>query len=398
MSVAAAKQLDPRPLDDFLRAHRDDMLADLAAYVRLETPSDDLEALARGRDWVSAWVQQRLGPAAVARTEPGGDHGDTLVLDYAGTQQAAAAAPVAVLAHYDTVWPLGTIEDIPFTVTGDIIRGPGVFDMKAGLVQAVWALRALDALGLPRPPVRLILNGDEELGSPASRPVIEEACQGAAAVLVFEASAAGAVKTARKGVGLFDLTLTGVEAHAGLDPTAGASAITALAEFVLHATALTDLQAGTTVNVGVVDGGTRRNVTAGSAHAGIDVRVATTEEADRVERELREWRPSNPLVRARVDGGWNRPVMARTPAIADLFTRAQGLARQLGFELREIAVGGASDGNFAAALGLPVLDGVGAVGSGAHARDEHATVSGLLERGALAAALVTSLADPPDRG
>lgn len=382
--------LDPSLLDSFLREHRDDMLADLAAYVRLETPSDDLDALARGRDWVRAWVEQRLGDPAAARVEPGGDHGDTLVLDYPGTPQGAA--PVAVLAHYDTVWPLGTIEDIPFDVSGDIIRGPGVFDMKAGLVQAVWALHALDALGLPRPPVRLILNGDEELGSPASRPVIEEACQGAAAVLVFEASADGAVKTARKGVGLFDLTLTGVEAHAGLDPTAGASAVTALAEFVLHATALTDLPAGTSVNVGVVDGGTRRNVTAGWAHAGVDVRVSSDVEAERVERELRGWRPSNPQVQARVDGGWNRPVMARTPAIADLFARAQGLAGQLGFELREIAVGGASDGNFAAALGLPVLDGVGAVGSGAHARDEHATVSGMLERAALAAGLVTSLA------
>ncbi|MET7969489.1 M20 family metallopeptidase [Micromonospora sp. NPDC005305] len=382
--------LDLDSLDGFLRAHRDDMLADLAAYVRLETPSDDLDALARGRDWVRAWVEQRLGPPAAARTEPGGDHGDTLVLDYPGTPEGAA--PVAVLAHYDTVWPLGTIEDIPFDVSGDIIRGPGVFDMKAGLVQAVWALGALDALRLPRPPVRLILNGDEELGSPASRPVIEEACRGAAAVLVFEASADGAVKTARKGVGLFDLTLTGVEAHAGLDPTAGASAISALAEFVLHATALTDLAAGTSVNVGTVSGGTRRNVTAGSAHAGIDVRVSSEAEAERVERELCGWRPSNPLVRARVDGGWNRPVMVRTPAIADLFARAQGLAGQLGFELREIAVGGASDGNFAAALGLPVLDGVGAVGSGAHARDEHATVSGMLQRAALAAGLVTALA------
>ncbi|MEU1689050.1 M20 family metallopeptidase [Micromonospora sp. NPDC005707] len=388
--MSVASHLDLGPVDSFLRAHRDDMLADLAAYVRLETPSDDLAALARGRDWVRAWVQQRLGLSAAARTAPGGDHGDTLVLDYPGTSQGSA--PVAVLAHYDTVWPLGTIEDIPFDVTGDIIRGPGVFDMKAGLVQAVWALRALDALGLPRPPVRLILNGDEELGSPASRPVIEEACHGAAAVLVFEASADGAVKTARKGVGLFDLTLTGVEAHAGLDPTAGASAVTALAEFVLHATALTDLPAGTSVNVGVVDGGTRRNVTAGSAHAGVDVRVSSEAEAERIERQLRGWRPSNPLVQARVDGGWNRPVMARTPAIADLFAQARVLARQLGFELGEIAVGGASDGNFAAALGLPVLDGVGAVGSGAHARDEHATVSGMLERAALAAGLVTSLA------
>jgi glutamate carboxypeptidase len=240
-----------------------------------------------------------------------------------------------------------------------------------------------------------VLNGDEELGSPASRPVVEEACRGAAAVLVFEASAGGAVKTARKGVGLFDLTLTGVEAHAGLDPAAGASAVVALAEFTLAATGLTDPAAGTTVNVGVVRGGTRRNVTAGSAAAGVDVRVAGTAEADRVERALRAWAPADPRVTARLEGGWNRPVMERTPAVAALYERARAVAAELGLELAETAVGGASDGNFAAALGLPVLDGLGAVGAGAHARDEHATVSGLLERAALAAGVLASFTAAP---
>jgi glutamate carboxypeptidase len=371
-----------------VRSHTADMLDDLRDYVRLETPSDDLAALAAGRDWVVSWVQRRLGAPAAIRTEPGGLHGDTVVLDYGGTE----AGTVVVLAHYDTVWPLGTLQELPFTVDGDVIRGPGVFDMKAGLVQAVWAVRALREAGLALPPLRLVLNGDEEIGSPASRPIIEDSCRDAAAVLVFEASAGGAMKTARKGVGLFDLTLTGVEAHAGLDPTAGASAVTALAELITESTALTDLAAGTTVNVGVVSGGTRRNVTAGSAQAGIDVRVADQAEADRVERALTGWRPSDRRVTARLDGGWNRPVMARTPAIAELFQRARALAAQLGIDLQETAVGGASDGNFAAALGRPVLDGFGAVGAGAHARDEHATVSGMVERAALAAAFLTSLA------
>ncbi|MCW2900706.1 MAG: peptidase [Streptosporangiaceae bacterium] len=388
MSVPAIPAIDVAALHQWVRSHTADMLDDLRDYVRLETPSDDLAALAAGRDWVVSWVERRLGAPAAIRTEPGGLHGDTVVLDYGGTE----AGTVVVLAHYDTVWPLGTLQELPFTVDGDVIRGPGVFDMKAGLVQAVWAVRALREAGLALPPLRLVLNGDEEIGSPASRPIIEDSCRDAAAVLVFEASAGGAVKTARKGVGLFDLTLTGVEAHAGLDPTAGASAVTALAELITESTALTDLAAGTTVNVGVVSGGTRRNVTAGSAQAGIDVRVADQAEADRVERALTGWRPSDRRVTARLDGGWNRPVMARTPAIAELFERARALAAQLGIDLEETAVGGASDGNFAAALGRPVLDGFGAVGAGAHARDEHATVSGMVERAALAAAFLTSLA------
>lgn len=375
-------------LMEWTRAHAGEMLDDLGEYVRLETPSDDPSRLAAGREWAVSWIVGRLDAPATVRTHSGAPHGDTVVLDYPGD----GPDTVVILAHYDTVWPAGTLDELPFSVDGDVIRGPGVFDMKAGLVQAVWALRGLRTAGLPCPPVRLVLNGDEEIGSPSSRPVIEEACRDAAAVLVFEASADGAVKTARKGVGLFDVTLTGVEAHAGLDPAAGASAITALAEFVLAATALTDLAAGTTVNVGVAGGGTRRNVTAGSAHAGVDVRVADEAEARRVDRMLAEWRPADPRVGVRVDGGWNRPVMARTPAVADLYERARSLAKDLGFDLRETAVGGASDGNFAAALGVPVLDGFGAVGAGAHARTEHATVSGMIERTALAAAVIGSFA------
>ncbi|GAA4616765.1 M20 family metallopeptidase [Actinoallomurus liliacearum] len=380
-------------LVEWVRDGVGDMLRDLEEYVRLETPSDDPVALAAGRDWVVSWIERRLGAPASARTEPGAPHGDTVVLDYPGTGAGAGAGTVLILAHYDTVWPVGTLAELPFGVDGEVIRGPGVFDMKAGLVQAVWALRAIRTGGLACPPVRFVLNGDEEIGSPASRPVIEECCRDAAAVLVFEASADGAVKTARKGVGLFDVTLTGIEAHAGLDPTAGASAVTALAEFVTAATALTDVAAGTTVNVGVIAGGTRPNVTAGSARAHLDVRVADEAEAARVERALTAWRPADPRVTVRLDGGWNRPVMTRTPAVAGLYERARALAATLGLDLRETAVGGASDGNFAAALGVPVLDGFGAVGGGAHARHEHATVPGMIERSALAAAVLTSLAD-----
>jgi glutamate carboxypeptidase len=164
--------IDAAALRRWVSTHTADMLDDLGDYVRTETPSDDLTALSAGRDWVVSWVERRLGPPAAMRTVPGGAHGDTVVLDYAGTGEGAETGTIAVLAHYDTVWPLGTLEELPFTVDGDVIRGPGVFDMKAGLVQAVWAVRALEAGGLARPPLRLVLNGDEEIGSPASRPVI----------------------------------------------------------------------------------------------------------------------------------------------------------------------------------------------------------------------------------
>ena len=368
------------------------MLVDLEQLVGIETPSDDRPALAAGADWVQEWIERRLGPPTTSRREPGGPHGDTLVLTYAGTGGGASAGPVCLLGHYDTVWPLGTLGSMPFARDGDVLRGPGVFDMKAGLVQAVWAVRALAETGSACPPVRFVLNGDEEIGSPASRRHIEEQCRDAAAVLVFEPSAGGAVKTARKGIGMFDVSLAGIEAHAGLDPGVGASAISALAELVQAAHGLTDLGAGTTVNVGVVSGGSRSNVTAGAAQAGIDVRVATSAEAARIDGALQAWRPSDPRVGVRVDGGWPRPPMTRSAAIGALFERAAGLASELGFDLGDTSVGGASDGNFAAALGRPVLDGFGAVGDGAHSRHEQATVSGLVQRTELAAVLLAALA------
>lgn len=397
---AGASDIDVAALRRVVDRQVDDMLADLRAYVSLETPSDDRAALDAGLEWLLGWLDERLGSPATRLRHDGrerGETGDTVVVDYDGTTGTDGRL-VTLLCHYDTVWPLGTLTEIPFSVDGDTIRGPGVFDMKAGLVQVVWALRALDAAGAPRPPVRLVVNGDEEIGSPFSRPIIEESCAGADAVLVFEASAGGAVKTSRKGVGLFDVTATGVEAHAGLDPTKGASAIDALARAVADMHALTDLDAGTTVNVGTITGGTRRNVTAGAAHAGVDVRVDRQGEADRVDRAMRTLSAADPRVTLHVEGGWNRPVMERTPEIGRLYGLARDLAARAGLTLEETSVGGASDGNFAAAMGLPVLDGFGAVGAGAHARDEHASVAGMAQRCALAAAVLSALAEPTTDG
>jgi glutamate carboxypeptidase len=374
-------------LQSWIVGQREPMLADLRTYVELESPSDDLNALADALGWIESWVVSRLGEPMSCQREDGGSYGSTTVMDWPGTGH-----PVALLAHYDTVWPLGTLAELPFALDGDIITGPGVFDMKAGLVQAVWSLRALDEFDLPRPPVRLLLNGDEEVGSPSSRPTIESTCADAAAVLVFEPSSNGALKTARKGVGFFDIEVRGVAAHAGLDPTLGASAITALAHLTLDLVSLTDLVAGTSVNVGTVAGGTRKNVTAGEAVAGVDVRVSDPAEAARIDRALARLDPQEDRVTVAVSGGWNRPPMPRSEGTVALFNRARALAAHINIDLQETSAGGASDGNFAAALGRPVLDGLGALGDGAHARTEHATVSGMLDRAALSAAIITSLA------
>lgn len=384
----AATGADLPALRDWIAAHRADLLTDLAGYVEHETPSTDKDLLNDGLAWVQSWLTDALGAPSATRRVDGGEHGDIQVREYAGN----GTAPLLVLCHYDTVWPAGTLQELPFAVDDDTITGPGVFDMKAGLVQFVWAVRALDAAGLARPPLRLVLNGDEEVGSPASRPVIEAQTEGARSALVFEASQHGAVKTARKGVGIFRADVHGVAAHAGLDPTKGASAIDELARVTLALHGLTDLDAGTTVNVGVVGGGTRTNVTAGHAYAEIDVRVRSRAEAERVDAAIAALRPADPRVTLEFSGRWNRPVMERGAATGRMFELAARVADGLSVELAECAVGGASDGNFVAAAGLPVLDGFGAVGDGAHARHEHASVAGMIERAALAAGVLHAFA------
>ncbi|WP_217496012.1 M20 family metallopeptidase [Agrococcus sp. SGAir0287] len=370
-------------------AARDALVADVTAYAEQETPSDDRAALAAGLAWVRSYVEGHLGAPAAERTVDGGEQGDVAVLDWDATHGGTGS--IAILCHYDTVWPLGTLADWPVTIDGDRLTGPGVFDMKAGLVQATHAIAIARAHSLPLPAIRLVLNGDEEIGSPASRPVIEESVAGRDAVLVFEASAEGALKTARKGVGIFSVTTRGIEGHAGLDPERGVSAIDEMARAVLALHGSADLAAGTSVNVGTLVGGSRSNVTAGRAQALVDVRVADVAEMDRIDAALAAMRPHRDGASLEVDGGWNRPVMPRSAATAGLFRIAQEVSAEQGWHVEEIAVGGASDGNFAAALGLPVLDGLGAVGDGAHARHEWISIDGMVQRTALAAGILTRL-------
>ncbi|MFE0372396.1 2-dehydropantoate 2-reductase [Streptomyces tendae] len=377
-----------------LELHSEDMVADLAAYTSRGSASDDLEALDACLAWLRQWLDQRLGPPETEEIIPCAEAGDIMIRRYpARGATAADERPVMLVGHYDTVWPTGTLADWPFRREGDTISGPGVFDMKAGLVQAVWALRALDVLGLPRPAVTLVLNGDEETGSLASHEALVETGRDCRLALVFEGAADGAVKTARKGVGLFTLTVTGSEAHAGLDPTAGASAVDELARQVLRLTELRDHAAGTSLNVGVIEGGTRSNVTAGRARAHLDVRVATDGERRRVSQALADLRPVDARTCLEVTGDWNRPVFERNEHVAELADLAKACARRLGHDLAEASVGGASDGNFLVAAGIPVLDGIGAVGHGAHARSERTSVSEMITRAALAATVLTTLAE-----
>lgn len=364
------------------------MLDDLRRLVELESPSNDKQLLDGALDAIFRWAVDRAGEPDESTRHDGGRHGDVLELTYHGT----APGFVLLVGHYDTVWPTGTLADWPWQVTDGVISAPGVFDMKTGLVQAVWAVRGLRELGLPHPTVRLLFNGDEEIGSPASRARIEAASAGALASLVFEGAIDGAVKTSRKGVGIFQVSVTGVEAHAGLDPTAGASAIHAMADLITQIAALGAPSLGTTVNVGLVSGGTGTNVTAGQATCGIDVRVSDPAEMTRVDAALTSLRVPDPRVSVALSGEWNRPPMTPNPASQDLFARTYKVAIEHGWDLREAGVGGASDANFISALGRPVLDGLGPVGAGSHSRGEHAIVEHIPERTALTIGLIAGFA------
>ncbi|QVQ50122.1 M20 family metallopeptidase [Spiractinospora alimapuensis] len=365
------------------------ILGDIAWIVNHETPSKNKPLLDTGLAAIESWIHSRLGDPSHRERHDGGEDGDVLELRYPGT----ANGSVLLLGHYDTVWPEGTLEEWPVSTDGKRMSGPGVLDMKAGVVQGVWAVHALRELGLPHPEIRILLNGDEEVGSHASRPHIEAASADVDATLVLEPSRAGQVKTGRAGMGFVDVSVHGVESHAGLDPTAGASAVHALAEIVPQLTAMAAPELGTTVNVGVLDGGTQRNVIAGHARCAVDVRVKVPEEMSRVDAALGTLTVSDPRVKVVVDTEWNRPPMTPNPPSAALFGQAREVAEELGFTLGETFVGGASDANFVSALGRGVLCGLGAVGEGPHARTEYIVPKSVPTQIALVAGLLNRLGE-----
>jgi glutamate carboxypeptidase len=299
---------------------------------------------------------------------------------------------VLLLGHFDTVWPVGTLERMPIRRDGDRLFGPGTFDMKAGIAIGIAAVEALRATSTPHPPITMLWTSDEEIGSGTSRETIEAEARAARAVLVLEpALTGGALKTSRKGVGQYDVVVHGVAAHAGLDPGKGASAIHELAAQISSIERLQDLERGISVNAGVISGGTRANVVAEDARATIDVRATTLADAAAVDAELRRLQAKRQGTRLTIQGGFERPPLERSAAVMALFAQAAAVARALGRELQEGSAGGGSDGNFTAALGVPTLDGLGAIGDGAHAAHEHVDASALPWRAALLAGLIAEL-------
>ncbi|WP_314649764.1 M20/M25/M40 family metallo-hydrolase [uncultured Microbacterium sp.] len=347
--------------------------------VECESPSSDDAAVARSADLVA-----EIG-RALLRAEP-----ERIVVDGCSHLRwhFGPETRVLLLAHHDTVWPAGTLARLPFGVDGGVLRGPGAFDMKAGLAMAFHALAALD----DRDGVTLLVTGDEEIGSARSRELIESTARGAAAVLVLEASAdGGALKAARKGAAMYDVEIDGRAAHAGLEPESGVNATAALAELVLAALALADAETGTSVTPTTAASGTTGNTVPARAHLHIDARSWSAGELARVDSALRAYRSPVDGARLTIGGGINRPPLERAMS-RDLLALAERLADGLGLApVTAVEVGGGSDGNFTGALGIPTLDGLGAVGGGAHADDEHVVVAELLPRTRLLTALVTEL-------
>lgn len=376
-----------RDLLSWLEGQGDSMLAMLQRLVELESPSTDKAAIDR---LGIVFAEELTASGAQVTHLPADRHGDH-VRAVAG-DSSGDDGQLLVLGHMDTVWEVGTLQAMPFRVENGIAYGPGTFDMKAGLVQFVFALRALRETNRKPRQITALFNSDEEIGSASSRSDIENEARRSRAALVLEPCLPdGSVKTFRKGVGVFELDVKGRPAHAGLDHAKGVSAIEELSRQVQLLHQLTDHKRGVTLNVGTIRGGTRGNVVAGEAHAEIDLRVSTVADAEEIEKKILGLRPFLEGAELKVTGGIERPPLERSPGVVDLYEKARGLAAELGFDLGEGSAGGSSDGNLTAALGVPTLDGLGPMGDGAHAESEHVVVSDLPRRTALLARLLETL-------
>jgi glutamate carboxypeptidase len=378
-----------------LRSYFEDKQSEMLDFTRWLVEQESMsrvpEATARLAENLGNWLAG-LGAEVSLLNHPKFGSSLRARFDWSPTTQTNQKQ-LLVLGHLDTVWPIGTLAARPFRIEGDRAFGPGIFDMKAGVAIAAYAMLAIKQMRRKtKRPVTLLMTCDEETGSHFSREAVEEEGRRSSAALVLEPPIPGGkVKTGRKGVGEFELIIRGRPAHAGNDPRAGISAITELAHQILAINAMNDAERGTTLNVGVVHGGILANVIAAEARALIDVRFQTVEEGLRICEALRRLRPILDGACIQVHGGINRPPMLRTAEIAALFERARKLAAEIGFELEEGWVGGGSDGNFIAALGVPVLDGLGVDGAGAHAEHEHIIISDMPRRAALLARLIETL-------
>lgn len=376
------------PLESFVRAHEDWLHEVIDALVSIESPTDDKAAVDRcGEEF-----RRRAGAIGMrVRVEPQAVAGDHTVVEI-----GSGRPRILLVGHVDTVWPIGQIARMPLERRDGKLWGPGTLDMKVGVSMGLLATRAVFET---RPPasgtVAMLVTSDEETGSDTSRALIQQEALASDAVLVLEpALAGGPLKTSRKGIGQYVLTARGVSAHAGVDPARGVSAIRELARQILAVEALHDLEHGVSVNVGVVSGGTRPNVVAEEARAVVDVRAPSMADAARLDQAFHALRAVLPGARLEVTGGFERPPMERSAGVAALYAHAQAVAAELGQAIAEGGTGGGSDGNITAALGVPTLDGLGAVGDGAHALHEHVELDRLLPRTALVAGLIARLLSP----
>ena len=370
----------------FCQQHQAEMMSLLRHMVEIESPSDDKAAVDRMGAFL-AQVFERLGGKVTFY--PQKEAGNHLKAEFAGD----AGKPVLLLGHFDTVWSMGTLAKMPFRMEAGRAFGPGVYDMKAGITMMIFALRALKETGQAHRPVTVLLDTDEEVGSTTGRPVVEAVAKECEAVLVLEPSQGptGHLKTSRKGVGDVTLRVRGRASHAGVDFEKGRSAIVELARQLLEVVKFTDLSRGITVNPGVVQGGTRSNVIAAEAWAEVDLRIARAADASLLEQKFAALKPFDPDCSIEISGGINRPPMERTEGTVRLFGIAQEIGRAMGMTVDEASTGGGSDGNFTSALGVPTLDGLGALGEGAHAAHESIVIEELFVRTALLAGLIQTL-------
>jgi glutamate carboxypeptidase len=394
--TAARRQRGSAPVEPLtgqylarLLPQRDKILATIRQMTEFESPSHDKMAVDRLGDWLKNRFAQLGGKVQVHAQRSVGNH---LQVEFASGHRKEK--PVLLLGHFDTVYDLGTLAHMPCRVQNGRLHGPGVFDMKSGIAFMLHAIETLQVIhrGLPRP-VSVLLVSDEEVGSGSSCAITEKVAKRSAAVLVLEPSAGlkGALKTSRKGVGDYTIEVHGEAAHAGLDPGKGHSAINELAQQITRIASFNEPERGLTVNVGTIQGGTRTNVIAAHALAAVDIRLARLADAARIDRKFRALRPVNRSCKLEISGGVNRPPMERNAGTLHLFALAKAIAHDLGWALEEASVGGGSDGNFTAALGIPTLDGLGGVGDGAHASHEHVLIDELPRRTALLAALLATI-------
>ncbi len=368
-----ARQLEPQ------------MLKQMAKLVEIESPSHDQAAVNQAAAEAAGWAKALGGRV---RLHHHGQFGDSVEAHFGPPGKGRDR--VLLLGHLDTVWDKGTLAHMPWKVSKERVHGPGVLDMKAGVVMILTAITLLTEMHALKRPVVMLLHGDEEIGSPASRKLTETIARRCAAVYVLEPAQgeAGAYKTARKGVGQYRLEVSGVAAHSGVDFSRGHSAVLELGRQIRAVGKITGCAPGTTVNPGLIGGGTRVNVVAADAWLEADVRIVRIRDEARVERALRALRPRDKACKLHLSGGMNRPPMERTPATVALFRRARELAEAMHIPLEEASTGGGSDGNFTSAIGVPTLDGMGAVGDGAHAAHEHCLRKHLTPRTALLAAML----------